>query len=124
MKTNSVFNDFLNSSLKSSCERERNEVKKINQITIRCIKKSFGRKYAKQATETSDGVYIGPYKFIGEKKESLYVGIFGVNWEYYLFYINENGKKIAVNSMADFGDYIKREREYDSVIKNTFGENK
>ncbi len=118
MEVNNVFSDLVNESIKASFEKEARIINESQDLTIHCIKKVLGRKYAKQATKTLNDVFIGPYKFIGTKSRDYCGG-----YNYALYFINQRGAKIEIKSLADFGDYIKNQIEYKNVLDNTFGEN-
>lgn len=118
MEVNNIFNDLVNESIKASFEKEAKEINDSQNLTIYCIKKVFGRKYAKQATKTINDVFIGPYKFVGDREASYYGG-----YNYALYFINHREEKVVIDSLADFGDYIKTQSEYKNVLNNTFGEN-
>lgn len=106
MKTNNVFNDLVNESIKASFEKEAKKINDNQDLTIRCVRKVFCRKYARQATKIANDVFIGPYKFIGDKKYD-YAGQYDV-----LYFVDNKGLKIEINSLADFGDYIKNQTEF------------
>lgn len=58
-----VFNDLVNDSIKASFDAEQKAINDNQNLIIKHIRQNLGRKYAKQAIKTKDGVYIGPYKF-------------------------------------------------------------